>query len=188
MNTISTTALSQRTANAAAFDQITSTMFAMDAILTRRPDHLKMPRQDAYKVVGELHDQYGEHERVWKPCATWLAASKTSRPLFGSRGAWLTRHPMSQSGASACDFRKARKLRCLSTSVTGKPSWAHLSDHEHHLERDGKTSQHLRICRHASELLRQTRLHAAPSARGVRKCHARQFPRPTTACCSICWG
>jgi hypothetical protein len=49
MQAISTTALSQRTVNAAAFDQIASTMFAMDAILTRRPDHLKMPRRDAYR-------------------------------------------------------------------------------------------------------------------------------------------
>jgi hypothetical protein len=48
MNTISTATLSQRPANAAAFDQIASTMFAMDAILTRKPDHLKMPRPVAY--------------------------------------------------------------------------------------------------------------------------------------------
>jgi hypothetical protein len=49
------TALSQRTENAAAFDQIASTMFAMDAILTRRPDHLKMPRQDAYTGAALSH-------------------------------------------------------------------------------------------------------------------------------------
>ena len=54
MNTISTTALSQRTASAAAFDQIASTMFDMDAVLTRRPDHLKMPRQDAYAELVAL--------------------------------------------------------------------------------------------------------------------------------------
>jgi hypothetical protein len=48
MNTISTATLSQRPANAAVFDQTASTMFAMDAILTRKPDQLKMPRPDAY--------------------------------------------------------------------------------------------------------------------------------------------
>lgn len=54
MNTISTATLSQRPANAAAFEQTASTMFTMftmftmDAILTRKPDQLKMPRPDAY--------------------------------------------------------------------------------------------------------------------------------------------
>jgi hypothetical protein len=48
LNTISATTMSQRAANAAAFAQTASAMFAMDAMLTRPPDHLKMPRPDAY--------------------------------------------------------------------------------------------------------------------------------------------
>jgi len=35
-------------ANTFAFAEIASIMFAMDAMLTRRSDQLKMPRQDAY--------------------------------------------------------------------------------------------------------------------------------------------
>jgi hypothetical protein len=52
LNTISATTMSQRAANAAAFAQTASAMFAMDAMLTRRPDHLKMPRPDAYNCAG----------------------------------------------------------------------------------------------------------------------------------------
>jgi hypothetical protein len=48
MNTISTATLSQPLANATALSQIASTMFAMDAILTRKQRQLKMPRPDAY--------------------------------------------------------------------------------------------------------------------------------------------
>jgi hypothetical protein len=48
LNTISATTLSQRTAYAAALAQTASAMFAMDAMLRRRPDHLKMPPPDAY--------------------------------------------------------------------------------------------------------------------------------------------
>jgi hypothetical protein len=48
MNTISTATLSQPLANATALNQIASTMFAMDAILTRKQRQLKMPRPDAY--------------------------------------------------------------------------------------------------------------------------------------------
>jgi hypothetical protein len=54
MNTISTAALSQPPAYAAAFDQTASTMSTMDAILARRPGHLKMPRPDAYDVLERL--------------------------------------------------------------------------------------------------------------------------------------
>jgi len=48
MNTVSTTTPSQREANTIAFAQAASTMFAMDTMLTRRLDHLKMPRPAAY--------------------------------------------------------------------------------------------------------------------------------------------
>ena len=48
MNTASTATLSQREANPAAFAQ-TSAMLAMDAMLSHRPGHLKMPRPDAYR-------------------------------------------------------------------------------------------------------------------------------------------
>ena len=48
MTAISTTTLSQRVANAAAFAQIAFTMFAMDAMLTHRPEQLNMPRPAAY--------------------------------------------------------------------------------------------------------------------------------------------
>ena len=40
--------LSQRAANIIAFAKAASTMFAMDAMLSHRPGHLKMPRPDAY--------------------------------------------------------------------------------------------------------------------------------------------
>jgi len=52
MNTISTATLSQPLANATALNQIASTMFAMDAILTRKQRQLKMPRPDAYGRTG----------------------------------------------------------------------------------------------------------------------------------------
>jgi hypothetical protein len=48
LNTISVAMLSQRPAYAAAFDQTAPAMFAMAAILTRKPNHLKMLRPDAY--------------------------------------------------------------------------------------------------------------------------------------------
>src|ERR1017187_695906 len=51
LKTISATTLSQRAANAAAFAQTAPAMFAMDAMLRRPPDHLKMPRPDAYEVL-----------------------------------------------------------------------------------------------------------------------------------------
>ena len=53
MNTASTATLSQREANAAAFAQ-TSAMLAMDAMLSHRPGHLKMPRPDAYFYAAVL--------------------------------------------------------------------------------------------------------------------------------------
>ena len=49
MNTVSTTTPSQREANTIAFAQAASTMFAMDAMLSHEPRHLKMPRPDAYE-------------------------------------------------------------------------------------------------------------------------------------------
>jgi len=52
LNTISATTLSQRTAYAAAFGQTASATFAMDAMLRRRPDHLKMPPLDAYDQLS----------------------------------------------------------------------------------------------------------------------------------------
>ena len=36
-----------------AFAQTASTMFAMDAMLSHRPGHLKMPRPDAYGGGGK---------------------------------------------------------------------------------------------------------------------------------------
>jgi hypothetical protein len=48
LNTISATTLSRRGANAAAFAQTAFAMFAMDAMLARRPDQLNMPRLAAY--------------------------------------------------------------------------------------------------------------------------------------------
>jgi alkylation response protein AidB-like acyl-CoA dehydrogenase len=54
MNTISTATLSQPLANATALSQIASTMFAMDAILTRKQRQLKMPRPDAYAGSNTL--------------------------------------------------------------------------------------------------------------------------------------
>ena len=44
--------LSQRAANIIAFAKAASTMFAMDAMLSHRPGHLKMPRPDAYLVAA----------------------------------------------------------------------------------------------------------------------------------------
>jgi len=49
MNTVSTTTPSQREANTIAFAQAASTMFAMDAMLSHEPRHLKMPRPGAYR-------------------------------------------------------------------------------------------------------------------------------------------
>jgi len=54
LNTISATTPSQRTAYAAAFGQTASATFAMDAMLRRRPDHLKMPPLDAYIEAEQL--------------------------------------------------------------------------------------------------------------------------------------
>ncbi len=50
----SATTLSQRVANTFAFAEIASIMFAMNAMLTRRSDQLKMPRQDAYCLTTAL--------------------------------------------------------------------------------------------------------------------------------------
>ena len=46
----SMTTLNQRLANIFAFAKIASIMFAMNSRLTRRPDQLKMPWQDAYYI------------------------------------------------------------------------------------------------------------------------------------------
>ena len=51
MNTASTTTPSQRETNTIPIAKTASTMFAMDAMLTRWPDQLKMPRQDAYETA-----------------------------------------------------------------------------------------------------------------------------------------
>ena len=48
MNTINTAPLSHSDAHAIAFAQTASTMFAMAPMFRHRPDHLKMPRLDAY--------------------------------------------------------------------------------------------------------------------------------------------
>ena len=72
MNTISTATLSQRPANAAAFDQTASTMFDMDAILTLKPVQLKMPRRDAYEPgvdeVIHLSDKFARST----PALEWI--------------------------------------------------------------------------------------------------------------------
>ena len=66
MNTISTATLSHRDAHAIAFAQAASTMFAINPMLRHRPDHLKMPRQDAYglKVLMELERRAGGQRRA----------------------------------------------------------------------------------------------------------------------------
>jgi hypothetical protein len=51
MNIVSTTTPSQREANTIAFAQAASTMFAMDAMLSHEPRHLKMPRPGAYPLL-----------------------------------------------------------------------------------------------------------------------------------------
>ena len=51
MPTISMTTLSQREANAAAFSP-TSTVLAMEPMLSHRPAHLKMPGSDAHHKLN----------------------------------------------------------------------------------------------------------------------------------------
>ena len=51
MTAISTTTPSQPAVNTAAFAQIAPTLFAMDTMVTRWADQLKMPRPDAYDLV-----------------------------------------------------------------------------------------------------------------------------------------
>ena len=70
MNTASTTTPSQRETNTIPIAKTASTMFAMDAMLTRWPDQLKMPRQDAYDEGGKLkNDQLRDLAKT----ACWLA-------------------------------------------------------------------------------------------------------------------
>ena len=64
MNTVSTTTPSQREANIVAFAQAASTMFIMDAMLSHRPRHLKMPRPGAYLSHASLVGAYGFHGQV----------------------------------------------------------------------------------------------------------------------------
>jgi hypothetical protein len=69
MNTISTATLSHRDAHAIAFAQAASTMFAMDPMLRHRPDHLKMPRQDAYNMPRYLALAQRLFTRAMRMCA-----------------------------------------------------------------------------------------------------------------------